>query len=68
MIEILKVEFKPDGYTIMQNGGYFNDIGHFHLHIFPRYKDDGFSWLCNDIDIEPLITVREKLSKWFVNN
>ena len=29
----------------MQNGGEFNDVGHYHLHIFPRYKDDGFSWM-----------------------
>ena len=65
MIKILKIEFSPDGYTIMQNGGCFNDIGHFHLHIFPRYKHDGFSWICNDSDKEPLIKIREKFSKWF---
>lgn len=28
----------------MQNGGKFNDIGHYHLHIFPRYENDGFGW------------------------
>ena len=33
-----------DGYSIMQNGGEFNDIGHYHLHIFPRFKGDGFGW------------------------
>ena len=33
---------------IMQNGGYFNDIGHYHMHIFPRYKNDGFSWTYGD--------------------
>ena len=41
---ILKKIFNPDGYSIMQNGGYFNDIGHYHMHIFPRYKNDGFGW------------------------
>ncbi len=43
--EVLKELFKPDGYSIMQNGGYFNDIGHFHMHVFPRYKGDGFGWI-----------------------
>lgn len=29
---------------MMQKGEMFNDIGHYHLHIFPRYKGDGFGW------------------------
>jgi diadenosine tetraphosphate (Ap4A) HIT family hydrolase len=41
---VLKRMYKPDGYSIMQNGGYFNDVGHYHMHVFPRYKDDGFGW------------------------
>ena len=40
----LKEIYKPDGYSIMQNGGEFNDVGHYHLHIFPRYQGDGFGW------------------------
>lgn len=32
------------GYSIMQNGGAFCDFGHFHVHVFPRYQDDGFGW------------------------
>lgn len=38
------VEYHPDGYSIMQNGGEFNDAGHYHMHIFPRYAGDGFGW------------------------
>lgn len=41
---VLKRIYKPDGYSIMQNGGYFNDVGHYHMHVFPRYKGDGFGW------------------------
>ena len=41
----LKEIYKPDGYSIMQNGGEFNDVGHYHLHIFPRYQEDGFGWV-----------------------
>jgi histidine triad (HIT) family protein len=43
-VTTLKKIFSPEGYSIMQNGGYFNDIGHYHMHIFPRYKADGFGW------------------------
>jgi diadenosine tetraphosphate (Ap4A) HIT family hydrolase len=44
MSRILKEEFHPDGITICQNGGIFNDLGHFHMHVIPRFKGDGFSW------------------------
>lgn len=40
----LKKTYSPNGYTIMQNGGEFNDLGHYHLHVFPRYQNDGFGW------------------------
>ena len=30
---------------MMQNGGANSDFGHFHLHVFPRYEDDGYDWL-----------------------
>ncbi len=40
----LKEIYRPEGYSIMQNGGAFNDIGHYHMHIFPRYSGDGFGW------------------------
>ncbi|MBQ8983151.1 MAG: HIT family protein [Lachnospiraceae bacterium] len=45
LVAALKDIYCPDGYSIMQNGGRFNDIGHFHLHIFPRYDGDGFGWV-----------------------
>jgi diadenosine tetraphosphate (Ap4A) HIT family hydrolase len=38
IVAALKAVYRPDGYSIMQNGGKFNDVGHYHLHIFPRYK------------------------------
>ena len=44
LVSALKEVYHPDGYSIMQNGGAFNDIGHYHLHIFPRYTGDGFGW------------------------
>ena len=40
IVSALKEIYKPTGYSIMQNGGEFNDIGHYHLPIFPRYVGD----------------------------
>ena len=44
IVAVLKEIYHPDGYSIMQNGGKFNDVGHYHMHIFPRYTGDGFGW------------------------
>jgi len=47
---ILEKVLKPDGITVLQNNGIFKDVPHYHMHIFPRYKEDGFSW--NEPDLE----------------
>ena len=61
----IKEIYNPDGYSIMQNGGSFNDIGHFHLHIFPRYQNDGFGWTygneTKDVNSEIAKRIREKI-------
>ncbi|MGL4874783.1 MAG: HIT family protein [Clostridium sp.] len=44
VVKSIKDKYSPNGYSIMQNGGIFNDIGHYHMHVFPRYKGDGFGW------------------------
>lgn len=43
-VRTLKSKYAPMGYSIMQNGGAFNDIGHFHVHVFPRYDKATFGW------------------------
>ncbi len=40
IVKALKEIYNPNGYSIMQNGGELNDVGHYHLHIFPRYVGD----------------------------
>lgn len=50
----LKKQFEPDGISIIQNGGRFNDLTHYHMHVFPRYEGDGFAW------IEPVDTTNAK--------
>lgn len=62
MTKVLKKVFSPDGYSIMQNGGIFNDVGHYHMHIFPRYKGDGFGWSFKDkLDFKNSNVIRDKL-------
>ena len=34
---------KPDGISILQNGGIFNELGHVHFHLVPRYQHQNFS-------------------------
>ncbi len=62
IVTALKNIYHPDGYSIMQNGGIFNDIGHFHLHIFPRYSNDGFNWIDNEKEAEYSKKVAEKIA------
>ena len=50
----------------MQNGGAFNDIGHYHLHIFPRYENEGFGWTYGHdrkkVNVEIARRIRDKIT------
>lgn len=65
IVAALKEVYNPDGYSIMQNGGEFNDVGHYHLHIFPRYKGDGFGWTygegINEVSTEIAKRIKESI-------
>lgn len=63
MVKILKNTYKPDGYSIMQNGGTFNNMGHYNMHLFPRYKGDSFSWSYGEEDNSTLTIVKEKIQQ-----
>lgn len=63
IVSALKDILSPDGYSMMQNGGEFNDIGHYHLHIFPRYKEDGFSWQYEDTQEKDATDIAAELGK-----
>jgi len=49
IVEVFERDYRHLGYSIMQNGGECCDFGHFHLHVFPRVKGDGFSWTYPDV-------------------
>lgn len=42
MAILLEHLFPTDGITILQENGIFKDVEHYHMHVIPRYKDDGF--------------------------
>ena len=63
IVKVLKMIYNPNGYSIMQNGGEFNDIGHFHLHIFPRYQNDGFGWISNENKIIVSKEIENKIKR-----
>ncbi|OWA33559.1 HIT family protein [Saccharibacillus sp. O16] len=44
MTSVLKQLFQPDGIRICQDGGKFNDLTHYHMHLIPRYEGDGMTW------------------------
>lgn len=66
IVAAIKRKYVPDGYSIMQNGGDFNDIGHYHLHVFPRYSGDGFGWTSGKNIFECNESVSEEIKKLLI--
>lgn len=64
---VITETFRPDGMTMCQNGGVFSDLGHYHLHLVPRYEGQAFEDFYSDAEIErelPALEVTaEKLRK-----
>ncbi|WP_100405590.1 HIT family protein [Bacillus solitudinis] len=44
----LKQLYKPDGITVTQNGGIFNELTHYHMHVVPRYEEQSFAEFYNE--------------------
>lgn len=63
LVSAVREVYKPAGYSIMQNGGAFNDIGHYHLHIFPRYTGDGFGWTSSDQTVEYSQNIADRIAE-----
>lgn len=63
IIRVIKKVYAPQGYSVMQNGGEFNDVGHYHMHIFPRYKNDDFNWTYSDEKYEVNELIANKLKE-----
>jgi histidine triad (HIT) family protein len=61
LVRMMKNEWNAPGYAVMNNGGIFNDVGHFHLHLFPRYEKDGFGWTYPNIQADDLNIVCKRV-------
>ncbi|WP_409293036.1 HIT family protein [Peribacillus sp. SCS-37] len=60
---------RPDGISICQNGGTFDELTHFHMHIVPRYDGEDFASFYSESEWEnhhlknTLSLTQEKLKK-----
>ncbi|XKG85446.1 HIT family protein [Sutcliffiella horikoshii] len=59
----LKHLYQPDGITINQNGGVFNELSHYHMHVVPRYEGQWFGEFyreeaVGEVDVRGLERVR----------
>lgn len=59
----LKLVYNPDGITIYQSGGIFNDLTHYHMHVAPRYIGQNFSdfFTENETEVPNIETNFEKV-------
>ena len=48
----IKKLYNPDGITICQNGGIFNELTHYHMHVVPRYKNQSFATFYSNDEAE----------------
>lgn len=68
LVKAIKQVYKPNGYSVMQNGGIFNDIGHYHMHIFPRYVNDGFEFKYSSESHKYSMEIAEKIKNVLIDN
>lgn len=63
LYERIELAFEPDGISFLQNNGQFNELSHYHLHIFPRFKGDKFGWKSNELGIQSIEKLRQSLAR-----
>lgn len=66
----IKKLYAPDGITVCQNGGYFDELTHFHIHLIPRYKGQNFAgfYLEDDTNYTEEKSNLEKTKRKFINS
>lgn len=67
MALLLKSKLQCDGLNLVQNNGEAagQTISHFHLHLIPRYKEDGqkINWIPSEPSREELEAVRKEITE-----
>ena len=54
-------KLNTDGMSLSQNNGIAQEVKHFHLHVIPRYTDDGWKNIFNTDKLEDIKSVYTKL-------
>lgn len=60
---LLKERLHCEGLTLAQNNDLGQEVKHFHIHLTPRYPDDGADFHYDQSKLSDLDTVFEKLTK-----
>lgn len=47
----IKEAYNTDGITICQNGGMFNELTHYHMHVVPRYMGQNFAEFYSNVEV-----------------
>ena len=61
MYELLKEKLNCDGLTISQNNDYGQEVKHYHMHLTPRYKKDGWNNTFNKEQLRPVEEVYKEI-------
>ena len=60
---LLKERLSAEGLTLAQNNELGQEIKHYHIHLTPRYKDDGADFSYDSSKISDLEEIFDKLKK-----
>ncbi len=61
LMPILQEKLHCEGFTLVQNNGYGQEIKHFHIHLTPRYENDLLSHQFNKDLLKPLDEVFDSI-------
>lgn len=67
-IQLSQRIFTESGYSMMLNGGDYNDLKHCHLHIIPRRSKEEFQWTYSEENLSKDATRFEILKKYIDDN
>ena len=63
LYDLVKEKLGAEGLTIAQNNGHGQEIKHYHVHVTPRYSNDGILVNKNTDSLKDLDEILNKLTK-----
>lgn len=61
MYKLVKEKLKAEGCTFAQNNGIAQEVKHYHMHLMPRYENDGWKNLYDQDQLDNIEDVFNKL-------